>query len=347
MTNTVDNIFPPTGYVRVGSISSIPRVLIDLGYDPESVFEELDFASSELQDPDQMISYERRGELFYQCVSKTKCMSFGLLVGQYGDLSSLGLIGLLCRQSPNVRVALRNLVRYFHLHASEAITYLDEQGDEAFFGYGLLSGNATARQQTESGANAIINNILYQLCGFEWHPIQVLFSHRKPSDIGPYKSFFKGPIVFDSERNGVLFSRRWLDKELTGATPSLLIFLQTEVQRISNLYKLDFAGQVRHVLASALFSHQSTIEDISKLFSMHPRTFRRRLIECNTSFKEITDEVRFEIAKQLLKDSSMKLIDIADVLDYSAPGSFTRAFKCWSEVTPSRWRREKASNIGS
>jgi len=64
----------------------------------------------------------------------------------------------------------------------------------------------------------------------------------------------------------------------------------------------------------------------------------RRLKTCSTSFQKLADESRFEIARQLLENSSMKLSQIAETLDYADASAFTRAFRRWSGTTPSLWR---------
>jgi len=59
-----------------------------------------------------------------------------------------------------------------------------------------------------------------------------------------------------------------------------------------------------------------------------------------TCFKALADEIRFEIARQLLIDTHMSLVEVAAVLDFSEPAAFTRAFRSWSGLTPSGWRAE-------
>ena len=338
MTHSSTNYLPPTGIVRVGSIAAIPNVLMELGFDPEKMLAKLAFDASKFQDPDQFITIEERSKLLSQCALETKCMHFGLLVGRSGGLSSLGLIGLLAQQSPDVGTALRNMIRYFHLNARGAGIYLEENDDEVFFGYSMHRHNILGRLQTEDGANALSYSVLRELCGPEWQPTQVLSSHYKPLNIKPYSEFFKAPIVFNSGRNGLLFSRKWLKYRLPGATPSLLKLLQAEVNRNLNRYGLDFEGHVRSVLANALFSHNSNAEHVASLFSMHSRTLHRRLGECGTNFRKVSEEVRFEIARQLLEDSTISLISIADVLNFTSATAFCRAFKRWSGLAPSRWR---------
>jgi AraC-like DNA-binding protein len=57
-------------------------------------------------------------------------------------------------------------------------------------------------------------------------------------------------------------------------------------------------------------------------------------------FRTIANEVRFEIARQLLAATSLSLGQIAAALDYSEASAFTRAFRRWSGQTPSAWRAD-------
>ena len=74
------------------------------------------------------------------------------------------------------------------------------------------------------------------------------------------------------------------------------------------------------------------------MFSMHSRTLHRRLAEFGVTFKELADEIRFEIARRMLEESATPISQIADALDYADASAFTRAFRRWTKTTPAAWR---------
>jgi AraC-like DNA-binding protein len=78
---------------------------------------------------------------------------------------------------------------------------------------------------------------------------------------------------------------------------------------------------------------------------MHCRTLHRRLSESATGYRQLVNESRFAFAKQLLRDSSMDLGEISELLGYAAPGVFTRAFRRWSGTTPAAWRAQDRLEI--
>ena len=77
---------------------------------------------------------------------------------------------------------------------------------------------------------------------------------------------------------------------------------------------------------------------VARLFSMHRRTLHRHLRMEGLAFRQVANEIRFEIACELLENTDMALSQIAAVLRYSELSAFTRAFRRWSGQTPSAWR---------
>ena len=58
------------------------------------------------------------------------------------------------------------------------------------------------------------------------------------------------------------------------------------------------------------------------------------------TLRKVIDQVRCEIAFQLLRDTYLSVTDIAATLDYTETSAFTRAFRRWTETAPTVWRAE-------
>lgn len=71
---------------------------------------------------------------------------------------------------------------------------------------------------------------------------------------------------------------------------------------------------------------------------MQRRTLDRRLEAHAISFQALLDEVRYEVACKLLSDTAMPMIAIAHSLQFADASAFTRAFRRWSGMPPTRWR---------
>lgn len=77
---------------------------------------------------------------------------------------------------------------------------------------------------------------------------------------------------------------------------------------------------------------------IALVLELHERTLRRHLRAEGASLHGIVAEARFDVARQLLRDTQLTLPDVAKVLKYSDPTAFSRAFRAWAECSPGRWR---------
>jgi len=328
------------GTVRVGVAAGIPALLRTLGVDPAEVLAEAGFDLKLLGDPDNRISYAARGRLLGLCAARTGCGHFGLLVGQQGGLSSLGLVGLLVRYSREVGTALRNLVRYFHLHLQGALPTLEVQDDSAMLGYAIYQPRVEAADQIGDGAIAMAFNIMRELCGPDWRPTEVLIAHREPEDVRPFRRSFKAPLRFDAEQYALVFPATWLKRRLPGDDPELSRLLQKQIDEIEARHREDFPEQVRRVLRSALLTGHASADQVATIFSMHSRTLNRRLGAFGTRFQELVDDGRYDIARQMLEHSRTEVSQVAMALGYSEPSAFTRAFRRWSGTTPARWRVE-------
>jgi len=324
--------------LRVGPTGGVPAVLRSLGADPVALMAEIGLDLKVFDNPDNRISFVARGKLMSHCATRTACPHFGLLVGRQAGLQSFGLLGLLVKSAPDVGTALRNLVRYFHLQVRGATVELMVDGDLAVFRYSIYHPGADGTDQVGDGAIAIACNIMRELCGSDWMPIEVRLAHQKPKDVNPFRQFFRAPLRFDAEQYAVLFSATWLARDLPESDPELRRLVQAEIVRFESRHGDDFPEQVRSVLRSALLTDRATADRIAALFSIQRRTLVRRLSAFGTNFQEVADEVRFEIARQLLEDTAMDMAQIAAVLGYANASAFTRAFRRWSDTTPARWR---------
>ena len=323
--------------VRIGTSMAIPAVLESLGANPAEVLAEAGFDLALFDDPNNLISFAARSRLFSHCVATTGCRHFGLLVGQTGGLHSLGLLGLLMNYSPDVGTALRSLVRHSHLHVRGGVPTLTVDRGTAMLGFEIHEPQVKATEQVGAGAVAVLFNVLRKLCGPDWKPVEVRFAHRRPEVVAPFRRFFHAPLRFDAEQNALAFSADWLNRHLPATDPQLRHLLQKQIDALEARQGDDFPEQVRSVLRTALVSGHARADQVAALFSIHARTLNRRLNAFGIGFRELVEEGRFEIARQMLEDSAMQVSQIAAMLDYADASAFTRAFRRWSGTTPARW----------
>ncbi|WEX88910.1 AraC family transcriptional regulator [Sinorhizobium garamanticum] len=88
--------------------------------------------------------------------------------------------------------------------------------------------------------------------------------------------------------------------------------------------------------------HELGLATVARSLGMSARTLQRRLKFCGVDFEELLDETRRSEAIRLICEGVHSMTDIAFRVGYSDSAHFTRAFKRWTGVAPSRFQTDKA-----
>ena len=83
------------------------------------------------------------------------------------------------------------------------------------------------------------------------------------------------------------------------------------------------------------------LEAVAAHLHISPQTLRRHLREEGSSFQELKDQLRRDIAIYHLGRADLSLQQIAEQLGFSEPSAFHRAFKKWTGLTPGAYRAQE------
>ncbi|WP_223428639.1 helix-turn-helix domain-containing protein [Tateyamaria pelophila] len=97
-------------------------------------------------------------------------------------------------------------------------------------------------------------------------------------------------------------------------------------------------SRVKSVIAGLALAGTVSLESVAKRLGTSPRTLQRRLTEQGISFWTLVEQSRFEIAGALLRETDLKVQEIATRLGYNSPSGFSRAFARWAGCSPKVFR---------
>lgn len=102
---------------------------------------------------------------------------------------------------------------------------------------------------------------------------------------------------------------------------------------------LGISGKVVDVLKKRIGQSSLSIDNIADELNLSKRTLQRRLQQQGISFAELRDRVRFHYSIDLLVKQQISIDRISSTLDFSDRTSFTNAFKRWTGLSPSTFRK--------
>jgi AraC-like DNA-binding protein len=327
----------PVGMQRIGQMSEVPSLLRELGTEPAAVLNRVGLSLADLADPERRLPYVSMATLLGESARASGCSHFGLLLGSRWCLEHLGLPGQLAASCATVGQALQTFTSMHWLNSSGGVAYLGRSGGVTTLGYAIYeAGIEDGLQQVYDCTLAVGVVMLRQLSGNgTWTPSVVRLSRIRPPAAKPYQQLFRAPIEFDAEMTGLDFPTAFERCRVASADDtrrreleSILAAVPREAM-VQKLYRM-----IRVAMVFGLTSG----DGIAAAMGLTRRTLNRRLGEYGTTFKGALATVRFEVAQQLLRDTTLPVSQIALALGYAELAPFVRAFRRWSGQSPAGWR---------
>jgi AraC-like DNA-binding protein len=172
----------------------------------------------------------------------------------------------------------------------------------------------------------------------------VLLSRPQPEDVGPYKSCLGPRVRFDQVYSAVRFARRWLTQPTLDPDPKRYKAL---LQAVEAHAAVQLVPRLHRALRVLLIQGQCSGDSLAQMLSLGRRTLNRRLRAQGTTFQMLLDEVRFDVARQLLAHTHTPLDQIASALCYADVSGFMHAFRRWTGTTPAQYRHQLSRLAGA
>lgn len=323
--------------VPIGTIASAPRLLAEAGMDPAAVAAAAGIEAGRLLAPGERISFSEMGRYLAACVATTGDEAFALRVGLTEGPGALNTLGFLVVNTANVRAALATLSRY--LHQVAGTVELEESGDLACFEYSFFFPTVEGANYISDAAIGLSLSMLRALCGPGWLPGEVRLARPQPAEPKIWRGLIRSPVRFGAERNLIVFPAHWLDQRVERADPELRQILMDKLADLEVRGRDSDVERIGAIVRSGILAGTASLPAVASQLAISPATLKRRLAGAGTSYSELLDRVRFDLACQLLRDSGASIAQIAEVLGYGHTSTFSRAFNRWARTSPSAWRR--------
>ena len=279
--------------------------------------------------------------LVREAIRLTGDSAFGLLVGERLLVNSHGMLGYVTSQSVTPREALELFARYFMLRTSLVLVRLELTRDHARLCFQENHPLEDVGRPVLEAIVLTIRNLFEYVTMGMCRANAAAFAFDEPPHGALARTLFGCPVHDQAGWNGFEVPLAQLDKPVRASNPRALMQAiqrcQEELARLAR--KQELSSRVRILMLekqNALPSLQVT----ARLLNLTPRTLHRRLVEEGTSYRDILDTVRQQMALDLLRDGQMSLQEAAFMLGYGDLANFRRAFKRWTGSPPSDYRRQ-------
>ncbi|WP_165839967.1 AraC family transcriptional regulator [Motiliproteus coralliicola] len=328
-----------------GWIVAVSRALTAAGCDVESMFAAAELDLAQATDPNSRFPVEQMARVWRAAVVETGDEALGLRVADYVKPTTFHALGYAMLASGTLREAFKRLESYFTI-VSDAGTLVFEEGEPECRLLLQRSSNEAGRPvASDQALDAFVASILgicRDLHQPDFAPLRVELGRAQPAKIAPYESLFDCPVTFGMPATNLYFSTSELDQPLPTANAELAVQSDKVVRDyLSRLQLEDVVGLVKAKVIDMLPDSEPSQERVADALHLSLRSLQRKLSQAGTSYTQVLEGVRHELAEQYLQQSHLSVSEICFMLGFASLSSFSRAFKRWTGVSPAHYRADR------
>jgi AraC-like DNA-binding protein len=334
-------------YIRAMALIGFTSLVDDAGGDGLALLDEAGLERSALRDPDTLISFRRLAVLLELAAVRLNRPNFALEWATATDnAANFGPVILLASYVQNVEEWIVAAVKYWRFHTNGFTIRLlkDADGGSPILRYEADSFALPGRQMSE----VVLANMC-QMARVVTHdstcaPTLVRFQHSRPQTTDAHTQMFRCPIEFNADQTELVFDSSLLERKTdSGLRPFKSVmsgYLRVRIA-LMPVYDQSATTTVALAIPSLLGSGMCSMVTVAASLGQHPKRLQRGLADENTTFAEILERVRQNMARRLLAESDAPVERIAGLLDYSSTAPFTTAFKRWTGQAPLAFRKSQ------
>jgi AraC-like DNA-binding protein len=338
---------PETVLVRV--VVGLLEQAEELGLDRIDLVRLAGLDRIETQDPDARVPVSKHIALWHLIAQHAPDPGFGIRLGAALEVRKLGLVGYAMYYSSTLDQALRRLVRYSRIVNETLRLTLGRHGPHVALSvsdpYDLGPGLRCALDSRL----ALIVATARAITGRDIVPVKVAFPLGPPKTLVHHERFFHCPLEFNQPSSLVVLRTEDAALPVLRADADLVGYLDNHAESV--LRGLVGSGSVTERVRAAVWTDLShglpTLADVAATLGTSPRTLQRQLGAEGTSFSEVVDAIRRDMAAACMGDQRLSIDEIAFLLGYADTTSFRRSFKRWTGQTPREYRRSSAHRLSS
>lgn len=267
---------------------------------------------------------------------------FGRQLALRQSIDILGPVGVAARTATTVAEAFSILDTYMSAYSPGITARIHSHADETScrFEFDFLLYPPPLQAQAIELALGVTLRVLHLFLGTTYRPVAVHLPHPALGIKSDYRCYFGCSPHFNEPFAGLTLRvndlQRSLNHDPLAHQRALRYLSRTHAEHGSG-----FTDTVRRIISQLLPTGELNAELVARQFGIHSKTLQRRLAAEETTFVAMVDQTRLELARRLLIDTDLPLVQLCRQLGYAEQSVLTRACKRWFGMTPTDYRHTR------
>ena len=320
-------------------ILPIARALRLQGVEPMALLENAGIDPAIVINPDRRIPMTNMQTLWELAEQATGDECFGLAAAEQLQPAILQGMGLAILASSTLYDVLRRLERFAPICNTGVDLSLVDRDPYVDVEFRAFPGAEPSwmSQDFSIGVGIVLCRLTL---GEYFSPFEIDCRRPEPGDRDRYQAFLGARVNFGCELNRVRFVKSDIVEQLASANPELARLNDEQAEAyIASFTRVSTSRTVVGKIIDHLPDGPPSQKEIADALHVSNRTLQRKLKEEGTSFIDLLQDARLSLAKKYLAQPQRSIVEIAFLLGFSEPSTFSRAFKRWTGSAPAEYRK--------
>ncbi|MDW5444440.1 AraC family transcriptional regulator [Polaromonas sp. SM01] len=321
-------------------VKGVADMFASQGIDVPKLFRTAKLDIQLLDKPEARFDVEKISELWELAVAWSGNPALGMNPELTSRYVNFDIVGHAMLSSPDLRCGLDNLSRYMALISDCTTFELQSEGQNSWLVLGHIGNTRRLPRQRQEYSLLTLLSLCSWVTRRDIRVLGAEFIFPEPINLESYRQAFDCPLKFDQAASRFLLAAEDLDAPIPSRN-RLMFELHERVieERLSSLGNTRTSYRVSEEIMRKLHQGEPRREDIASDLALTDRTLQRRLQAENTSFQQLLDEARRELARKYLTEDRHSLGQVADKLGFVDQSNFFRACKRWFGLPPGQYRQ--------
>ena len=323
-----------TRTISAAWVRGIYEALSEAGLNAQPLFDQAGLNPAELEKSDARFSPEQMSAIWRLAAAQSGNPAIGVEISKVGKPACFDAVAFVMMSCCSLHSALQHLTRYLRIVSDAADINLIEEKNGYSVTLKLFAGDSDVPRQRTEYVLATIFNFCRWISGRNLQPVRVDFASEAPDNLTPYQNAFNCPLRFDAPVHRLLFLPADMMMALPTSNPLLAeIHNSYASEHLKKLSNAKTSYRVRELIISQLSNGEPLRGEIARVLCVSERTLQRRLREELTSFQDLVDATRRELAEQYLSRDHLTLTQTASLLGFADQSTFFRCSKIVCRTT--------------
>ena len=322
-------------------VKGIAEMLAAEGLDVRALLAAAEIDLAALDAPGARLPTENISRLWELAVERSGNPAIALAQHQVARPASFDVVGYSMMSCADLRSAFERLIRYLLILSDALNMTMREEARGYRVTFVLFGGERPVPRQRIEFIFVTVMSFCRWISGREVHALEIELPYAAPADAAPHAAAFRCPVKWEASAATLLLSRN----DMTSSLPTSNPLLAEMHERFAGEYLRRFDNartsyRAREMIIRRLPDGEPKRDEVARELAVSERTLQRRLEEESTSFVQLLDDTRRELAEQYLGRLHLSLAQAAYMLGFADQSSFFRACRRWFHVSPGQYRSQ-------